>query len=291
MLDEVLEQCKYLKSKNSILAYQYIYKDGIMNERELYSILCVDINRMKTICKELVAKKLISVRSDEAGNTYYLCNTDNYNMKRCDGCGRYSNKVADEKLKIKVKICKKVKCKYHYILERVNDINAVIKVTSGILINTVTKNKTGEKSIAEWGCQEFAKYIKKKYRSSFPGLKFPYRTLSIIHRINELCILMKRMVGSKEYILYCKQHIDYVFKKMKSSDDFNISKFLEFKDIEKTIKVRSRQQNHKNLAKATYCSKYKLECVYCKDGDCTLVIDGISCSEKIREHMKGKYSG
>lgn len=289
MIDRMIEQSRLLKSKNSILAYQYIFKNGVILERQLYQLLGVDISRMKAIAKELVSKNLIRVRVDEKGNNYYLLNKKNYNFKRCDKCGRFVKKLIDAQLNLEKYLCKRKKCKYHYILENINAIDAVIKVTDGVILNTVTKNKEGEKSISEWGCKEFAKYIKKKYRLSFPGLKFPYPIMSIMNRINELCILMKRMVGSKEYILYCKQHIDYIFKKIRNSDDFNISKFLNIEDIQKTIDMRSRNEGHKNIAKANYCSKYKLECVYCKGGICTLEQDGINCSERIREHMKNKY--
>ncbi len=288
MYEELLKTMRFAKSKSGALAMFVLFHEGVCKEHTLASRVNVDVNMLKKIAGQLSEYNLIKTVIDSKGAIYYLLNANYYDITQCKSCSRYTTEtVKCNNKKLKIKVCKNKKCKNLFMINNINKIDNVYKMTTEITVNNVKAHTKGDKELEDWTYKDFGKYIKRQFRKKFPGIKFPTSPNRVNEICNEMCSLIKGFIGSKKYVLYCKKHVDYIYKRMVNETDFSITSFSNFSAISNTVNIATN--NRKKITEAGYCNTYDTDCSYYKAGECTLKRDGIKCTEEIRTYMKKKY--
>lgn len=132
---------------------------------------------------------------------------------------------------------------------------------------------------------DIVEFLEKIYSKTFRGLKYPYSTNITKKFAQEMLFLFKKLVKSTVYDDILRSYLEKSFKRMSESAGFNLRKLSDMDRIVKFIDNRAEA----NPGDVLTCSKHGMNCAYCDAGGCRLERDGLSCSEKIREHMKNKY--
>ncbi len=278
----VIEKLLNLNGKYQILMYLSLFNEGTLTEQDLKSNLRISSKTLRKCCAELVSKGHITTRIDDKGIAWYFINLSHYNslLKRCVDC----KSVA---IKDGFTFCKNKHCVASKFFNNEQKAKNIKKRTKGYMVLDVTKNTGMKKGVENWGIKEFVNHIKLKYKAKFPGISFPINKVILEQQINEMIIVIKRLVGNNQYPLYCKRHVDYLLGRLKNSDDFNVKNFTDIKEIKNTLLIKDKKSTKKKLS-ANNCERYGIKCDYW-NGSCTLERDKIGCSKETRQLMIGKY--
>lgn len=289
--DEIFGYVARTNGKNGFPIFLYVLNNIVVtvhNIKKRFNIADVDLNK---VLSNLERSTMVSVfrRSDDK-ELYVGVNGLVYNkiLKECDGC---TNKREKEKDGIKLEICINPSCCNSGLFNNYNKYIYIRKISnfeSATVVKISSNQNVVHEDVENWGVKEFGQYFIDKHLKEFRGVKLKYSRLEMVSVFKEMLIVFKRLVGDKDYVLYCKRHIDQVMKSCKKSDDFHLRMFLNMDAINKTIGKGDAVIKKNAKVKAEFCALHDIHCGY-YDGCCTIARDGMECTDEIRSYMKNKY--
>jgi len=287
-MDEFFALASYAGSNRAVLVLYLLYNKGIVRKADVSVFLRTDANNVNKIIQRLTYKDYVATAVDKNGVVYCVFNEKLYDLKGCAEC-KFQNFVkktvkVDGK-DVEFKVCDSRCIDARYMKNRML-IRYFLKNAEVSSVAPITKNEA-TKEVEEWKQKDFVDYIIKTFKKKFAGVKFSTSRDKLYKVCSEMCLLIHGFIGNRKSSLYCKKHVDYIFSKMRSDNDFHINDFVKFDAITKTVNIHTKDR--KKIIEGGYCDEYGIECSYFKDGGCRLKADGIECDAKIREYMKKKY--
>gem|GEM_PF-6226129 len=161
----------------------------------------------------------------------------------------------------------------------------IIKSEKNVKFLNVCENIKKAKTTDQKKVVDIVEHLEKLYAKTFRGLDYPYSTNVTKKFVQELLFIFKKLVKSTVYDNVLKLYLDACFKRMSESAGFNLRKLS---DMGKIIKFVDNRED-KDSSNALVCTEHGMNCSYFDSEGCRLERDGLSCSDKIREHMKKKY--
>lgn len=246
--EELFNRIVRLKTKNAVLLFFILYKNGVAKESELLKVFRMDAHSLRAVLSMLVNLNLAHFVLDNKNITYYMIDKQFF-----DKDSDFYNRLAMSEKNVKfINLCEGIK-----------------------------KTKTSEHKKED----EIVDFIKELYAKTFKGLAYPYSANVTKKFCQEMLLIFKKLVKSSVYDKTLKAYLEGCFKKMSESAGFNLRKISNMDRIIKFVDNRSEA----SISSVAVCDDYGMNCSYRDSEGCRLRKDGLSCSDKIREHMRTKY--